>query len=65
MDLSDFKDHVDKRFDNLEEKVDTVIVNETANKTDISWLKGHVKFTTVVFTTLFTGLLLYLLTGTY
>lgn len=48
MDLDSLRQHMDNRFDRLEGKVDSHLDRIAQSETDISWLKGHVKFTTAV-----------------
>lgn len=45
MNLQDLRDHLDKRFDKLEGKVDNHLERISKNETDVSWLKGHYKLT--------------------
>lgn len=42
MDLKSFQDHVDKRFDKVEEKLDSYGKQTVANANDLKWVKGHV-----------------------
>lgn len=48
MDLESLRQHMDARFDRLEGKVDNHLGRISQSETDISWLKGHVKFTTAI-----------------
>ena len=48
MELEILRQHMDARFDRLEDKVDNHLERLSKAEAAIEWLKGHVKFTTAV-----------------
>jgi quinol-cytochrome oxidoreductase complex cytochrome b subunit len=48
MKLEDLKEHMDGRFDKLEDNQEGFFKATTQNATDITWLKGHVKWTVTI-----------------
>lgn len=55
----DLKEHVDARFDRLEDKLDKYASRTTKNEADISWLRGYSKTATTLFLTLALAAILY------
>jgi hypothetical protein len=47
MDLNELQEHVDRRFDRIEDKLDTYIPLTTQATSDMEWVKGYVKFSLV------------------
>ncbi|MFW7382370.1 MAG: hypothetical protein ACOH5I_26470 [Oligoflexus sp.] len=45
MELRDLQEHIDKRIDKLEAKLDKHITVITTNEADLAWVKGSVKIT--------------------
>jgi ribosome-associated translation inhibitor RaiA len=43
MELIDLQQHIDKRIDKLEKKLDRHIEVTTTNAADLAWVKGSVK----------------------
>lgn len=42
MDLKRLQEHVDKRFDKIEEKLDSFARQTIDHANDLKWVKGHV-----------------------
>jgi len=43
MNHEDLKEHMDRRFDKVEEKIDSYQRRVTTNETNISWIKGAMR----------------------
>lgn len=43
MDVNGLREHIDKRFDRFEEKLDGHTERLARNEADVSWLKGSTK----------------------
>lgn len=48
MRIEDLQHHMDARFDRLEDKVDDFQEKITENRSDIGWIKGHLKVTVTI-----------------
>lgn len=46
--MSSLRDHLDTRFDKVEDKLDKHLERIATAETHISWLRGHAKLTTAV-----------------
>ena len=51
MKIEELKAHMDGRFDKIEENQVDFIKATTENKTDIHWIKGHLKVTVTIIMT--------------
>lgn len=61
MQHDDLIDHLNRRFDRLEEKLDDYQVKTIETKQDVTWLKGYVKVSLSALVTLGGAILAYLL----
>lgn len=43
MDIKELQNHVDARFDKIEDKMDAFMIQTTNNTNDLTWVKGSVK----------------------
>ncbi len=48
MNLEEFRQHVDARFDKLEDKLSEAAVKNVSNTKDVEWLKGSVSILTTI-----------------
>jgi len=48
MNLEELRQHMDSRFDRLEDKVETFQDRITENTSDIGWIKGHLRVTVTI-----------------
>lgn len=61
MNLKDFQQHVDARFDRVENKIDDHLARLSKAEEAIVWIRGHLRISTGVFLSVVTALILYYL----
>ena len=61
-DLSDLRDHIDNRFDKLDDKLTSHLDRISKTEESIIWLKGHVKISTTLLITIIGVVVSYILT---
>lgn len=49
MNLKDFQNHVDSRFDRVENKIDNHLERLSKAEESIIWIRGHLKISTSLF----------------
>ena len=57
MNHDDLKEHMDRRFDHLERKIDTFQRRVSTNEADIGWIKGTIKWSAALLTSIITSLI--------